>query len=94
MPKCIRTFLKTRWQVHTDIKCGGDYIYLGVVSNGIFRVFASNYHLQMDSNTKDLVVNVHVVPFYNSPCTQICPIICKSVNYPPFIVSLFCGSKK
>ena len=50
MPKCTRTLLKTQIQVHTEIKCGGDYIYLGI-SNGISRVFASNHYLQMDSNT-------------------------------------------
>ena len=26
MPKCARTLLKPQRQVHTEIKCGGDYI--------------------------------------------------------------------
>ena len=64
MPKCTRTLLKTQRQVHTEIKCGGDYIYLGIF-NGIFGVLASNSYLQMDSNTIDLVVNVDV-PLYKS----------------------------
>ena len=93
MPKCTRTLLKTQIQVHTEIKCGGDYIYLGI-SSGISRVFASNPYLQMDSNTIYLVVNVDGVPLHKSSSTQIWPIICKFANYPPFIVSLFCGSKK
>ena len=92
MPKCARTLLKTQRQVHTEIKCGGDYIYLGI-SNGISRVFASNPYLQMDSNTIDLVVNVDGVPLYKSSSTQIWPAICKFSNYPPFIFSLFCGTK-
>ena len=85
--------LKTQRQVHTEIKCGGDYIYIGI-SNGISRVFASNPYLQMDSNTIDLVVNVDEVPLHKSSSTQIWPIICKFINYPAFIVSFFCGSKK
>ena len=93
MPKYTRTLLKTQRQVHTEIKCGGDYIYLGI-SNGISIVFISNLYLQMDSNAMDLVVNVDGVPLYKSSNTQIWPIICKFANYPPFIVSLFCGSKK
>ena len=48
----------------------------------------------MDSNTIDLVVNLDGVPLHTSSSTQIWPIICKFANYPPFIVSLFCGSKK
>ena len=64
MLKCTRTLLKTQRQVYTEIKCGGDYIYL-VISNGIFRGFASNSYLQMDSNTIDLAVNVDV-PLYKS----------------------------
>ena len=48
----------------------------------------------MDSNTSDLVVNVDVAPLHKSSSTQIWPIICKFADYPPFIVSLFCGSKK
>ena len=91
MPKCIRTLLKTQRKVHSQIKCGEDYIYLGI-ANGISIVFASNPYLQMDSNTTDLVVNVDGVPLQKS--TQIWPIICKFANYPPFIVSLFCDSKK
>ena len=61
MPKCIRTLLKTQRKVHSEIKCGEDYIYLGI-ANGISIVFASNPYLQMDSNTTDLVVNVDGVP--------------------------------
>ena len=90
--KC-QNVLKTQRQVHTEIKCGGDYIYLGI-SNGISRVFASNPYLQMDSNTIDLVVKVDGVPPHKSSSTHIWLIICKFANYLPFVVSLFCGSKK
>ena len=48
----------------------------------------------MDSNTIDLVVKLNGVPLFKSSSTQIWPIICKFTNYPPFTVSLFCGSKK
>ena len=60
----------------------------------IIRVFASNRYLQMESNKIDLLVNVDRVPLYQSLSTQIWLIICKIANYPPFIVSLFCGGKK
>ena len=93
MPKCTSTLLKIQRQVHTEIKCGGDNIYLGI-SNGISRVFASNPYLQMDSAIVDLVVNVDGAPLHKSSSTQIWPIICKFANYPPFIISLFCGTKK
>ena len=49
MPKSTRLLQKTQRQVHTEIKCGGDYICLKI-SNGISRVFASNPYLQMDIN--------------------------------------------
>ena len=93
MPKCTRTLLKTQRQVQSEIKCGGDYICLAI-ANSISRVFASNPYVQMDSNAIDLVVNVDGVPLHKSSSTQIWPIICKFANYPPFIVSLFCDSKK
>ena len=47
----------------------------------------------MHSNTIDLVVNVDGVSLYKSSSTHIWSIICKFANYPPFIISLFCGSK-
>ena len=65
MPKCTRTLLKTQRKVHSEITCGGDYIYLGI-ANGISIVLASNPYLQMDSNTIDLVVNVDGVPLHKS----------------------------
>ena len=92
MPKCARTLLKTQRKVHTEIKCGKDYIYLGI-SNGISRVFASNPYLQLDSNTIDLVVNVDGVPLYKYSSTQIWPAISKFSNNPTFILSLFCGTE-
>ena len=79
MPKCTRTLLKIQRQVHIEIKCGGDYIHLGI-SNGISRVFVSNPYLQMDSNTTDLVVNVDGVLLHKSSSTQIWAIICKFAN--------------
>ena len=60
----------------------------------IVRDFASNPYLQMDNNKIDLLVDVDRVPLYQSLSTQIWLIICKFANYPPFIVSLFCGSEK
>ena len=45
-------------------------------------------------STIDLVVNEHGGSLYKSSSTRTCPIICKFAYYPPFIVSLFCGSKK
>ena len=48
----------------------------------------------MDSAIVDLVVNVDGAPLHKSSSTQIWPIICKFANYPPFIISLFCGTKK
>ena len=73
MPKCTKTLLKTQKPVHSEIKCSGDYFYVGI-SIGISRVFASNPYLQMDSNTVDLVVNVDGVPLYKSSSIQIWPI--------------------
>ena len=92
VPKCTRTVLQTPRGIVSDKKCGGDYIYLGIV-RGIARTIKANPQHKV-GNKISLVVNVDGVPLYKSSQVQAWPILCMFDKISPFIVAVFVGNSK
>ena len=92
LPNCCRTILRTPRQVVTIKKCGGDYVYLGLL-NGIKRILSENQAAIPDKKI-NLIVNVDGVLLYKSSGAQFWPILCRFHKLPPFIVAIYYGNKK
>lgn len=92
LPLDSRTLLKTPRSVETDVKCGGDYIYIGLESE-IKRVLQIE-NLIILNNIIKLQVNVDGIPLWKSKNTQFWPILCSFNGCDPFTVALFCGNSK
>ena len=88
LPCDPRTVLKTPRNVDISKKCGGDYVYLGIVS-GILR-----QGIDIFSKEISLVVNVDGLPLFKSSNSQVWPILGKVNGSDPFIIALFYGQKK
>ena len=86
------TILRTPHRVVTMKKCGGDYVYLGLL-NGIRQILSENQAAIRDEKI-NLMVNVDSVPLYKSSCAQFWPILCRFHKLPPFIVAIYYGNKK
>lgn len=93
LPKCTRSVLKTPRRVETELKCGGEYVYLGI-SNGTTRVLNTNPGYTFISDSVSLSVNADGVPLFKSSNTQLWPILCKLENLFPFVAAVYCGNKK
>ena len=92
LPKCTKTLIKTPRKVNISEKCGGSYIYLGII-RGINRVIENNPHLPIPQIIS-LNVNIDGLPLFKSSSDQIWPILSKFSNYPVFVVALFHGKAK
>jgi len=93
LPKDSRTLLKTPRQIHTEYKCGGQYVYFGIECS-IVKILDGNSTFLESSNSVDLLVNIDGVPLFKSSNAQFWPIICRFSDFEPFIVALFYGKSK
>lgn len=90
LPKDARTLLKTPPKVEVLNKCGGQYAYLGVAP-GIRRILQNTQEI-VDSVS--LKINVDGIPLFKSSNKALTPILASFDDHNPFVVALFCGSKK
>ena len=89
LPADARTVLKTPRHVSVDKKCGGEYVYIGITA----AVNKQPSELLCSSKIY-LTVNIDGLPLFKSSDTQVWPILGKLNEGKPFIIALFCGSKK
>uniref|UniRef100_A0A7M5XM50 Uncharacterized protein n=1 Tax=Clytia hemisphaerica TaxID=252671 RepID=A0A7M5XM50_9CNID len=69
LPKSTQTLLKHLFKLQISDKCGGDYIYLGILK-GKQRVINGNCDLDLPQNVS-LLVNIDGVPLFKSSPNQI-----------------------
>ena len=90
LPKDARTLLKTPRSIITEMKCGGQYIYL-VIEHGIVQKLQE---VECFDNTLELIINIDGLPLYRSSSTQLWPILCYFGSFEIFIIAIFCGNSK
>ena len=93
LPKCTRTVVQTPRKVASVKKCGGDYIYLGIV-RGLNRVLATKQNYVFRDGVIYMIVNADGVPLFKSSGVQTWPILCRFDKITPFIVAVFVGDSK
>ena len=72
---------------------GGDYFYFGLLSGITKTVSLHPYHFE-EKNVVKLSFNIDGVPLFKSSSVQFWPILCSANCFEPFLVALFCGTKK
>ena len=92
LPKDCRTLKQTPTSVAVEEKCNGQYVYFGL-ANGLTKQL-SHANVPFQSDTLKLFINIDGVPVYKSSNLQMWPILCAVEHSPPFVVALFCGTKK
>ena len=90
LPKDSRTLLNTMNSIPSLVKCGGDYIYLGIKKGIEKKIKLHNY----SENSIYLKFNIDGLPLFKSSATQLWPILATFGCFEPFLVALFCGSSK
>ena len=91
LPRDSRTLLHTRSDVPYVVKCGGDYIYLGI-AKGIENVIQAYGYAMEEINLK---FNIDGLPLFKSSSTVLWPILASFGHFKPFVVvALFCGQGK
>ncbi|XP_064473787.1 uncharacterized protein LOC135388280 [Ornithodoros turicata] len=94
LPRDARTLLSTPRCTEVDSSCGGEYVYLGILS-GIKRLIDRG--LVFSSDRLNLQINVDGLPLYHSQSTCFWPILvavtdCKPLK--PFAAAVYCGKSK
>ena len=93
LPLDSRTLLKLPRTVEVREKCGGEYIYLGIES-GIVRII-SNFRKSFENlNVIKFHLNMDGLPLFKSSGKQMWPILCRIMQFEPFVVALFHGIYK
>ena len=59
--KVTRTLLQTPRSIETEIKCGGQYVYLGIEEGIVQKLIDS---VCIDSSCLELVINIDGLPLY------------------------------
>ena len=90
LPKDARTLLKTLVRVPFQEKCGGDYVYFGII-NGIKSVMNEN---NSTNELLELSINIDGVPLFRSSSEQLWSILGSLGNSDIFIIALFYGKLK
>ena len=85
LPKDIRTLIHTPRDVSSVLKCGGQYIYSGIMK-GIIESFSINPKLQ-ESEVLMLDVNIDGLPLCKSSKSQLWPII-GSINSSDYVFTI------
>ena len=93
LPKDSRTLLKTPRSATSYSKCGGDFFHLGIES-GIKRIFDSIVITNEVTQNVELIVNIDGLPLFKSSSLELWPFLCRFKGLKPFIVSVYCGTKK
>lgn len=93
VPKDARTLLQTPQSIDIIRKCGGNYYYVGLLLGLTKTVSLHPNHFE-DENSIKLSFNIDGVPLFKSSSVQFWPILCSVNSFEPFIVALFCGTKK
>ena len=91
LPVDSRTLIQTPREIKTVEKCGGQYIYIGIKKN-ILNCLAQYDDFQEE--TIELRINIDGIPLYKSSGLQAWPILGAFHDSHPFLIAIFCGSKK
>ena len=93
LPKDARTLLGTLRSVEVLDRCGGQYKYFGLES-GISTCIATSPLFFETHNEVALNFNIDGIPLFKSNSIEFWPILCQFADFDPFIVGIFCGTKK
>lgn len=97
VPSTAKTLLKTPRTSNVLLKSGGEYIYLGLDCSIMKYLASVPENLMTDLTQLDLSINIDGLPLFKSSPISLWPIlvmICNVKPSVPFVVSLYCGTKK
>jgi hypothetical protein len=95
LPKDARTLLKTRRNVTTEQKAGGQFFHFGLLES--LQLLLHKLGDKMpDGYTFFMQLNIDGLPLFKSSSIQFWPILglLKGFYLKPVVISLFCGSCK